>query len=270
MHFHLPFSTNEILWALTFAGYLVLLVVLMGRDRIRRFPWFTANAVLIAFRLLSAKMLGGRLPQIPMAEMFIGLALLGCLVNVMMLMELARKGFFGIKRKAWVAGALTLIGIGAVVLATWGQWPARSTLMAPGLISHLQLLQLIALKATLLLDVETVLLGIAIVLFGWRFHAGWQTHVQRIMIGLSTISLAQLAAEAIAEAIVRTAHPHSMAEYQQVMDLRDRIFYANSAIGVLVLIWWIACLWKNEPGQDAPVAANPALPESGATVSQPE
>ena len=77
MKFHLPFSANEILWALTFAGYLVLLVVLMGRERARRFPWFTASSVLIAFRLLTAKMLYGRLAQIPMAELFIGLALLG-------------------------------------------------------------------------------------------------------------------------------------------------------------------------------------------------
>jgi hypothetical protein len=259
MQFHLPSSTNEILWALTFAGYLVLLVVLLGRDRVRRFPWFTANAVLITFRLLSAKMLYGRLPQIPMAEIFIGLALLGCLVTVMMLMELARKGLLGIKRKAWVGGALILMGIGAVVLATWGQWPARSTLMAPGLISHLQLLQLIALKATLFLDVETILLGLVIVVFGRRFRAGWQTHVQRIMIGLSTISLAQLAAEAITEAIGRTAHPQSMAEYQKLVDLRDRIFYANSAIGVLVLIWWIVCLWRDEPGSKSETAL-PAAP----------
>jgi hypothetical protein len=40
--------------------------------------------------------------QIPMAAMFIGLALLGSLVNVGVLMELARKGFAGIKRAVWL------------------------------------------------------------------------------------------------------------------------------------------------------------------------
>ena len=275
MKFHLPASTDEIIWALTFAAHLVLLVVLMGRDRVRRFPAFTAYITLIAFRLLTAKMLNGRLAQIPMAGLFIGLALLIALVNVAVLLELARKGFAGIRRVAWIASSLTLMAIGAAVLVLWGQWPSWNDLSAPGLISHLELLQLIALKAGLFLDVETVLLGVAIVLFGRRFHGGWKTHTQRILIGLSTVSLSQLAAEAITEILARTAKPHSMAEYQHLLDLRDRIAYANSAVGLLALIWWIWTLWQNEPGQDTPAAANqdaaiPVLPEPGATISQPE
>lgn len=273
MKFHLPFSANEILWALTFAGYLVLLVVLMGRDRVHRFPWFTASSVLIAFRLLTAKMLYGRLAQIPMAELFIGLALLGSLINVGVLLELARKGFAGIKRGAWVAGALTLMILGAIVLYFWGEWPALQTITAGGgLIGSLQLLQFIALKASLLLDVETVLLGLAIVIFGSRFRAGWRTHIQCIMIGLSTVSLSQLVSEAIAQILGRNAHPKTMAEAQHFLDLRDRIFYANSAVLVLALIWWIWCLWKNEPGDDKPAAVNPnpVFPDPDAIVSHPE
>jgi hypothetical protein len=264
MHLHLPVSTNEILWALTFAGHLVLLVVLLGRDRVRRFPWFTVYIALIAFRLLSAKMLYGRLAQIPMAAIFIGLALLAALVTVAMLLDLARKGFAGIKRVAWVAGALLIMAVGAAVLVFWGDWPSWNDLRAPGLISHLELLQLIAIKAGLLLDVETVLLGLAIVLFGWRFHAGWKTHIQRVMIGLSTLSLAQLAVEAVVQVIDRSAHPQSMAEAQRISDTKLHILYANGAIGVLVLIWWIACLWKDEAGTAEPSAAAPALPAAPA------
>ena len=260
MHFHLPASINEVLWALTFAGHLVLLVVLMGRDRARRFPWFTVYIALIAFRLLTAKMLYGKLAQIPMAELFIGLALVAALVEVAMLLELARKGFAGIKRVAWVAGALLLMAIGAAVLVFRGQWPSWNDLNAPGLISHLQLLQLIALKAGLLLDVETVLLGIMMVLFGSRFHGGWKTHVQRILIGLATVSLAQLVVEAVVQAIDRSAHPQNMAEAQHLSDLKLHIFYANSAVGVLALIWWIAVLWKDEAGAAEPGATAKALP----------
>ena len=266
MHLHLPDSINEILWALTFAGHLVLLIVLMGRDRMRRFPWFTVYIALIAFRLLSAKMLYGRLSQIPMAELFIGLALLAALVNVAVLLELARKGFAGIKRAMWAGGALLIMGAGAVVLATWGSWPSWNDLSAPGLISHLELLQLIALKAGLLLDVETVLLGLAILLFGRRFHAGWKTHIQRVMIGLFVVSLSQLASEATVQIMARNAHPRDMTEYQHLVNLRDGIFHINSAIGVLALIWWIACLWKDEPGSKSSAAA-PAAPEISATAS---
>lgn len=263
MHFHFPFSANEILWTLTFAAHLVLLVVLLGRDRIRRFPWFTASIVLVAFRLLSAKMLYGRLAQITMAEIFIGLACVGAIVTAMMLQELARKAFAGIARGKWFLGALVLMGIGAVVLATWGKWPAWKTLTAQGMLSHLELLQFLALKASLLLDVETVLLGIVVLLFGWRYAAGWKTHVQRIVIGLATASLSQITMEAAWEWIARTSKPHSIAEYQHFMNLRQHMFTANSTVYVLVLIWWIACLWKDEPG--APAAA---LPETAPQAEQ--
>ena len=93
--------------------------------------------------------------------------------------------------------------------------------------------------------------------------------------GRRIFKVSQLTAEAIAEILARTSKPHSMAEYQHLLSLRDGIGYANSAIGVLVLVWWIVCLWKNEPDATTPAAASPsgavsALPEPGATLSQPE
>ena len=39
-----------------------------------------------------------------------------------------------------------------------------------------------------------------------------------------------------------------MAEYQRVVGLREKLFNANSVVYVLVLIWWIVCLWIDEPG----------------------
>jgi len=48
--------------------------------------------------------------------------------------------------------------------------------------------------------------------------------------------------------IARTAVPHSQAEYEHLLGLRDKLFNANGAIYVGVLIWWIACLWMDEPG----------------------
>ena len=280
MKFHLPVSANEILWMLTFAGHLVVLVVLMGRDRIRRFPWFTANIVLITLRLLSARMLGGKMPQITLASIFIGLACVGAIVTAMMLVELARKGFRGVKRTTWFLSALGLMAAGGVVLATWGDWPAWKTLTSSNAMSALQLLQLLALKASLLLDVESVLLGLVIIIFGWRYHAGWRTHVQRIAIGLATASLAQLATEAAWEIVARTAKPQSMAEYQHFMDLRGHLFDANSAVYVAVLLWWIWALWKDEPGAaesgkaelvtTEPATETPAATELPASISQPD
>ena len=56
MHLNFGFTTVQILWTLTFAALLVLLVVLLGRDRTRRFPWFTASIALVAVRLLASRM----------------------------------------------------------------------------------------------------------------------------------------------------------------------------------------------------------------------
>jgi hypothetical protein len=52
---------ERVLWTLTFAAQLVLLVVLMGRDRARRFPWFTAGIALYALRLMAEILLAGRM-----------------------------------------------------------------------------------------------------------------------------------------------------------------------------------------------------------------
>src|SRR5437762_2198157 len=112
MHSHFPFTAGVMLCTLSFAGLLVLLVVLMVRARMSRLPWFT----------------------------------------------------FGVF-----------------------------------------VLQLIAQKTTLLADVETIAVGLLIVLLGSRFKAGWRTHTQQIAIGLSTASISQLAIQGLWQNIVRTA-----------------------------------------------------------------
>ena len=52
-------------------------------------------------------------------------------------------------------------------------------------------------KADLLADLLIVELGLVVVLFGRRFKAGWRSHTQKIVIGLSTASMAQLAVRII-------------------------------------------------------------------------
>ena len=39
-----------------------------------------------------------------------------------------------------------------------------------------------------------------------------------------------------------------MAEYEHIVNLRENLFNANSVVYLAVLIWWIACLWIDEPG----------------------
>jgi hypothetical protein len=247
MHF-LGFNTVQILWTLTFAAMLVLLVVLIGRDHIRRFPWFTVSIVLTALRLLSSRMLYERVAQITFSEIFITFAVLEALVTLLVAIEIARRAFSGASRRAWLIGSLSLLAVGALVLVEWGPWPARKTLTADSVLAMLRLAQMFAQKTSILSNVLIVELGLLVVLFGRRFKAGWRSHTQQIVVGLSTAAIAQMAVRGIWEAIALHTVPHSQAEYEHVMGLRDKLNNANSVIFLAVLVWWILCLWINEPG----------------------
>jgi hypothetical protein len=247
MHFDFHFTALSILWTLTFAALLVLLVVLMGRDRVRRFPWFTTSIVLVALRLLVNRLLHDRLPPITMGGIAITLGDLAALVGLLVLVEMARHAFRNVSWKAWTGWGLVLLAIGGVVLWKWGPWPQRKAITFDTTIAKLQFMQLMAVKTSLLMHVLAILLGILVVIFGPRYRAGWRTHVQRIMIGLLTASLAQLATQGAFEVIVRHTTVDSRAKYEHLMNLQEKLLNGNSAVYVLVLIWWIICLWIDEP-----------------------
>jgi hypothetical protein len=221
MHLNSSFTTPDVLWTLTFAAHLVLLVVLLGKDRARRFPLFTASIALVAFRLLTTKILFGRLPQMTMVEFVIVTAVVGVVLGLLVLLELARKAFSGVKRATWVTSALIVMAIGVVVLKYWGVWPAWDQVRQGR--SVFPLLQLMAQKGTLLVDVENILVGLLIVLFGGRYGAGWRSHTQRLVIGLSTGSIGQLAVQGIWQAIAAHAAPQSRDEYNHLLALRERL-----------------------------------------------
>ena len=251
MHFNLHFTAVETLWTLTFAAQVVLLVVLLGRDRAKRFPWFTLSIVLMALRLLASRLLYGRMAPIPMSVILITIADVLAIAGFLVVVEMARRAFAPVRRAVWLQGALAVLLVGAVALAAWGPWPAWKTLTAESQMAVLRLMQLGAQKLDMLVDLLTVELGLLVVLVGRRTGAGWRTHTQRIVIGLWTASSSQLAVEGIWQYIARTAAPHTQAEYEHVLGLRDKLFNANGAVYVAVLIWWIACLWADERTADS-------------------
>lgn len=243
MHFNFPFSVLQILWVLTFAAHLVLLVVLLGRDRIRTFPWFTANIVMVALRLLVSRLLFGRLPQMEMTILFIIMADVGAFLGLMVVVEIARRAFATAKRSSWLVGALVAIAIGAVVLRFWGAWPDFNTFKtAP----PLQTAQLLAQKGMLLADLENIVVGLMILLLGRLTGAGFRSKVQQVAIGLMTASISQLSIQAIWETIAKTAVAHNRQEYEHILGLREKLFNTNNAVYIAVLIWWIVCLWIDE------------------------
>ncbi|MGA9586939.1 MAG: hypothetical protein WBQ95_16510 [Terracidiphilus sp.] len=251
MHFNFHFTAVSVLWTLTFAALLVLLVVLMGRDRARRFPWFTTSIVLVALRLLTNRLLHDKLPPLTMGVIAISLADLSVLVGLLVLVEMARRAFKKAGAVTWAGWTLGLLALGGVVLWKWGPWPPLKAIAFDTTMAKLEFMQLFAVKTGLLVDVLSVALGFLVVAFGQGFGAGWRSHVQRIMIGLSTASIAQLGAQGIWEIIAHHTTPHSRAEYEHVIGLQEKLLNTNSAVYVIVLIWWIVCLWIDEPGTAA-------------------
>ena len=171
MHFDFHFTAVSVLWTLTFAALLVLLVVLMGRDRARRFPWFTASIALVALRLLTNRLLHDKLPQLTMGAIAITLADISVLVALIVLVEMARRAFKKAGAAAWAGWTVGLLALGGVVLWKWGPWPPLKGLAFDTLIAKLQFTQLIAVKAGLLVDVLSVALGLLVVAFGQRYGA---------------------------------------------------------------------------------------------------
>jgi len=66
----------QVLWTLTFASLLVLLVVLLGRDRAKRLPFFTLSIAVAALRLLVSRLLYNRLSPLALSIIFFSLAIL--------------------------------------------------------------------------------------------------------------------------------------------------------------------------------------------------
>jgi hypothetical protein len=271
MHFNFDFSARQFLWTFTFASQLILLVVLLGRERIRRFPWFTAAIVLFALRLMAEVLLSGRMPPLILQETFLVLGALTAIVGLLVLVELARRAFAGARRSLWIANAVGVLIVAVAALVLWGPWPAAKDLALDTLRGKLLLIQLAAQKGDMLVQLLTIEVGLLVVLFGRRFKAGWRTHPQMIAIGLSTIAAAWLAIIVSWQIVMRTAHPHSQVEYNRIVDLGGKLMNANKVVYLAAVIWWIMWLWLDEPGtaKTPPAEAVPELAESSPAESTP-
>lgn len=246
MHFN--FTTDDILWTLSFASLLVLLVVLLGRDRARRFPWFTVSIVLMTVGRLMTKLLYHRLAPIVAGEFFLPLADLSAIVAFLVVIEIARRAFHSAARRIWILTATAFIAVAAAVLYFWGPWPAFKTLLAGSLIANLRLMDLFAQKTDLFANVLMILVGLLVAIFGRYYKAGWHSHTQQIAIGLTMSSIAQLTIRGASQHIATTAVIHSQEDYNRAMGLLKSFQNAEGIIFTVVLVWWITCLWIDEPG----------------------
>jgi len=253
---HFPFSLVEVIWTLTFAAQLVLLVVLLGRDRSSRYPFFTAAVIMAALEMLARRLLSDKLPPLTSTELFLVLADIGVVVTFLVVIELARRAFRGASRTSWVAGALVLLAAAVTALWLWGPWPSRQTLDAHSLLGHLRLMQLGAEKGDLFNYFLFILLTLAAIFTGRRFHPGWRSHARQILLGYSVTGIAQIAVRVAWQKISSLPAPLSQAEFDHRMTMEMRLLDANSIVYLVVVLGWLICLWFDEPGSAAAAASS--------------
>jgi len=253
---HPNFTFPQILWTVSFASQLVLLVVLLGRDRIQRFPFFTASIALFTLRLLIEELLSGRLRMITLQAVLIPVADLCVILGLLVVVEMARRGFVGATRTAWLTTASGLAIVSAFVMYLLGRpWPAPAELAVDSPLALLRLLQFVGQKANLFVSALTVTVFLLVLFFGRSFKAGWRSHSTLILAGLTTIAVVWLGIIGYWQHLTSGLHAGiTRAEYQQILALGSKLFNANKILYVVVVLWWIAVLWFDEPGR-TPVLA---------------
>jgi hypothetical protein len=246
---------QRIVWTLTFAAQLILLVVILGRGRARRYPIFTASIGLFALRMMAEVLLSGRMAQIPLQTTLLTLSNVTVVVSLLVLVELARRGFAGLHRPLWIVNSVGLVLVAGGVLAVWGPWPKWKSLAVETTVGKLHLAQLVAQKGELFVALLTVGLCVLVVVFGRQFKAGWRSHTQSITLGLAAAAVALLALQEILYRmqatvlrIVQAQQPNARQEYQRIVSQAGTLVIINQAIFIAVLIWWIVWLWLDEPG----------------------
>jgi hypothetical protein len=279
MFMHL--TVEQIVWALVLTGHLVLLVVLLGRDRISRFPWFTAAIAVSTVHLIADHLLHGKLTMVDFYWQSYGAILVEAILGLLVLAELARRVFSNCKSglilnaTGWLGWSLVTVcvAIGAVWL--WGPWPTWNKLSEDPKQLPLLLVVLCGMKGQHFLALLTVEVGLLLAIFGKRFGSGLRSHPQLIMLGLSTYALGFLAVQATTDIIKHTVHLTSRDQYEHIVRLFSNLDNGRFALWFLVLVWWIVWLWRNDPTDQAgelvevPVLAGPPPLETHAEI-EPE
>ena len=274
-------NVEQILWALVLAGHLILLIVLLGRDRSSRYPWFTALTAVSVVHLIADHVLHGKLTMIAFYWQSYTAILLEAILGILVLAEVARRIFASGKTgliataRGWLGWTLVTLSVAIAAVWLWGPWPAWKALDQDPKQLPLLLLVLSAMKGQLLVALLTVQVGLLLGIFGKRFGFGWKSHPQQIALGLSTYSLAFLAVQATTDIIKHTVHLTSREQYEHIVRIFSNLDNGRFALWFLVLVWWIVWLWRDEPGDTelvgvpVPVLAGPPTLKAHAEI-EPE
>lgn len=255
MNINLPYSQIQIIWTLLFASQLVLLVVLIGRDRTQRFWWFTASIAVAAVRELINVLLTGRISQIMFNAIYNIFAILAILLTLMALIEITRNIFTALSLRAWALLGSSISIISALVLYFLIPWSAQTGLdihTQPGM---LNILHLVAICGQLIAAISAVTIGVAALFFAPHIKGFWNSHALKVLAGFTTYSLVFISQLVIGQWISTLAHNSGIpvGEYARTNAILERLINVPYVTMIIVQCWWIRVLWLDEgPAKPAP------------------
>jgi len=266
MHWNFQLAASQILWTLTFAALLVLLVVLLGRDRVGRYPCFTGAVVLAILQMLARQLLAQRVDPLLETRITLTLADLGVVATFLVVIEMARRAFAAASRKAWLLAAFVVLALGAAILALGGHWPSPQTLFANSTLAHLRLMQFAAEKGDLLNNLLFLELTLLVVAIGSRFQAGWRSHTRQILFGYSLSGIAQIAVLVVWERLARSGVLANQAAVDRRAALQSHLLIGGNLVYLAAVMGWIICLWLDQPGVIEPAMSIAGREEPGTEV----
>ena len=162
---------------------------------------------------------------------------------------MARRAFGRASRRAWIVWTLVLLALGGAVLATWG------------IVAGVEVARFRHLAGAPGTDAAVCAEDRAP---GGRAHhcagtAGgsvWPPLRSRMAQPRAAdhdrpfdgVTGAHCRCRPSGRSSPRRPRPTPWRNIERIVGLREKLFNANSAVYLLVLIWWIVCLWIDEPG----------------------
>jgi hypothetical protein len=268
-------NIEQVLWALVLAAHMVLLVALLGRDRTKRFPWFSTAIVISTIELIADHLLHGKLTSFAFYWQSYSLILAGAIVGILVLVEISRHVFSSgkagkiLNARGWIGGTMVTVALAIAAVWFWGPWPAWKALSSEPKELPLLLVVLSAMKGQLFLAILTVEFALVLRIFGKRFGSAWGSQDQQIALGLSTYALGFLAVQATTDIIKHNVHLTSRDQYDHIVRLFTNLDNARFALWFLVLVWWIVWLWRDEPATDPGYATGPITAETPVLAGPP-
>jgi hypothetical protein len=214
--------TSHIIWVAGLLGHLVLLFVLFSRRRAARFPWFTLLIIFYLLRSIGLAAIAHFMGHPAHRFVTQAIDLTDVCMQAAVLAELMWMALRPLNSSRQTTLSLLLVASGVLMVIR---------IAPPTRVWHSMALVLIHFLLSVLMVEWAILLAFLL----RPLRLSWRSHIAAISFGFGVYSLALLAGGGY---------------FTIGREMSDFVLFAYVRIGVylLVLLWWIVCLWLPDLG----------------------